>query len=215
MHTSHSPGTGTPLNRAIEEAVSVLRKKGVVAFPTDTLYGLGADAACVEAVGRVFEIKGRSHDMALPLLLGNIHDLEWVTTDIPDVAWALVDRFWPGPLTLILRKSPQVPHVVTGGKDSVAVRMPDHHVPLSLVRELGRPITGTSANPSGGPDPITAEDVRELLEGKVDYIVDGGSATVGSPSTIVDLTESRPRLVRRGAIASQVETICSMSLEIS
>ncbi len=184
-----------------------------MAFPTDTLYGLGADAFCVEAVGRVFEIKGRSSDMALPLLLGSIQDLEWVTADIPDLAWALAERFWPGPLTLILKKSPEVPLAVTGGRDSVAVRLPNHRVPLTLVQELGRPITGTSANPSGGPDPITAEDVRRLLGGKVDYIVDGGPTSVAAPSTIVDLTSPMPRLVRPGAIDYQsIQSVCLMSL---
>ena len=208
--------TSIAFHKEIEEAVGVLRGKGVVAFPTDTLYGLGADAFSAEAVGRVFEIKGRHSDRPLPVLLGSIQELEDVTTDIPDLAWELVDHFWPGPLTLILKKSPQIPHVVTGGRDSVGVRMPNHKVPLSLVWELGRPITGTSANPSGGPDPITAEDVRRLLGNGVDYVMDGGSATAGSPSTVVDLTKSTPRLVRPGAIACRdLEAICSLPLELS
>ena len=210
MHTS------TFLFKAIEEAVGVLRGKGVVAFPTDTLYGLGADALCAEAVARVFEVKGRSYDSPLPLLLGSIQDLKRVTTDIPDQAWDLVNRFWPGSLTLILRSSPDLPDLVTGGTGSVAVRMPDHHVPLALIRELGRPITGTSANASGGPDSITAEDVRRSLGEKIDYIVDGGPATAGIPSTILDLTQSRPRLVRTGAIAYELlQSICSTPLETS
>ena len=188
-----------------------------MAFPTDTLYGLGADAFCDQAVSRVFDIKGRPSDMALPILLGSAHDLQKVAINIPDMAWRLVERFWPGPLTLILEKSSQVPRIITGGKDSVAVRMPDHHVPLTLVRELGSPITGTSANPSGGPDPITAYDVRLLLGEKVDYVVDGGSATRGSPSTILDLTtETNPRIVRLGAIAHDaLQSFCSTPLGIS
>ena len=206
--------TSTALHRAIEEAASILKRKGVVAFPTDTLYGLGADAFCDQAVSRVFDIKGRPSNMALPVLLGNTQDLEKVAIDISDMAWRLVGRFWPGPLTLILKKSSQVPRIVTGGKDSVAVRMPDHYVPLTLVRELGSPITGTSANPSGSPDPITADDVRLLLGEKVDYIVDGGPATKGSPSTILDLTtETNPRIVRSGAIARDaLQSFCSTPL---
>ena len=154
--------------------------------------------------------------MGLPLLLGSVEDLKQVTLDIPDLAWALVERFWPGPLTLILMKSPELPHVVTGSKDSVAVRMPNHHVPLTLVRELGRPITGTSANPSGGADPVTAEDVRKLLGERVDCIVDGGPTSAGSPSTIVDLTQSSPRLVRPGTIAyHSLQSACPMPLEVS
>ena len=187
-----------------------------MAFPTDTLYGLGADAFSAKAVSRVFEIKGRPGDMALPLLLGGAQDLELVTTDIPDTAWALVQHFWPGPLTLILNKAPAVPPIVTGGKNSVAVRMPDHHVPLALIRELGRPIIGTSANPTGGPDPVTAEDVRSLLGERVDYIVDGGPTTLGGPSTVLDLTEATPRLVRQGTIEHRsLWSIYSKPLEVS
>ena len=186
-----------------------------MAFPTDTLYGLGADAFCVEAVHRVFEIKGRSGEMALPLLLGDIQDLDRVSTDIPDLARALVERFWPGSLTLILRKSPEVPDVVTGGRDSVAVRMPDHHVPLALALQLGGPITGTSANRSGGPNPVTAEDVRNLLDQTPDYIVDDGPATAGRPSTVVDLMGPTPRLVRPGAIPYELlKSACSTLAEV-
>ena len=206
--------TSTALLTAINEAVSVLRTKGVVAFPTDTLYGLGANIFCDEAVNRVFQIKGRPHQVSLPVLIGNVHDLKRVTTDIPDVAWTMAERFWPGPLTLVLRKSPAVSYVVTGGKDSVAVRTPRHEVPLALIEALGSPITGTSANPTGGPDPVTADDVRRLLGEPVPYIVDGGPATVGTPSTIVDLTGPKPRLVRRGAIPDHVlQSVCTTSLE--
>ena len=192
--------TSPSLSMALEAAIGVLRGKGVVACPTDTLYGLGADAFCDEAVERVYAIKGRSRNVPLPLLVGSVEDLDQVATSIPNLAWELVKHFWPGPLTLILSKSPKVPYLVTGGGESVAVRMPRHEVPLGLVRGLGRPITGTSANPTGGPDPVTANDVRSLLGDRVDYILDGGPAPAGSPSTIVDLTGSKPRLVRHGAL---------------
>ena len=206
--------TPAALRKEIEEAVSVLRWEGVVAFPTDTLYGLGADAFSVKAVSRIFEIKVRPRDMALPLLLGNIHDLKIVAIEIPEAAWSLVRRFWPGALTLVLRKSPQVPYVVTGGKDSVAVRMPNHQVPLSIIRELGRPITGTSANISGGPDPTTPGDVRKLMGKKVDYVVDGGPVTGGIPSTIIDFTGAEPTLARPGAISHEsLQAVCSTSLK--
>ena len=202
----------TRFGTEIEEAVRVLRQKGVVAFPTDTLYGLGADAFCVEAVTRVFGIKGRAGEIGLPLLLGSPQDLERVATNVPDLAWDLMQHFWPGALTLILWKSPAVPYAATGGKDSIAVRMPDHPVPLALVRELGRPITGTSANPSGGPDPFTSEEVRRLLGNAVDYVVDGGPATAGIASTIVDLTGSDPKLVRPGAIPyDSIRSICPLT----
>jgi L-threonylcarbamoyladenylate synthase len=198
----------------VEKAISLLNGKGVVAFPTDTLYGLGADAGCVEAVKRVFEIKGRPGDMALPLLLGGPGDVDRVAVDVPELAWTLVERFWPGPLTLVLKRSPEVPGLVTAGKNSVAVRMPGHQVALALVQGLGRPITGTSANPSGGPDPVTAEDVTKWLGNKVDHVVDGGPAAMGIPSTIVDLTGDTPRLVRQGAIDfPSLQAICAGSLE--
>ena len=206
--------TPAALRKGIEEAVRLLRGEGVVAFPTDTLYGLGADAFSCNAVHRVFDIKGRPSEMALPLLLGSIEDLKVVATDISKAAWALVDRFWPGALTLVLQKSPRVSYLVTGGRDSVAVRMPNHQVPLSLVRELGRPITGTSANISGGPDPNTPGDVRRSLGEKVDYVVDGGPVAGGISSTIVDLTGAGPILLRPGAISHEsLQAVCSMSLK--
>ena len=188
------------LQQALAKAVELLESGGVVGFPTDTLYGLGADAFDVRAVSRVYSIKGRPRHMGMPLLLGKVDDVERVALDVPDLARTLMERFWPGPLTLILKRSLEIPSEVTGGRDSVAVRMPDHPVPLALVNGLGRPITGTSANPTGGSDPITAEDVRRLLGSKVDYVVDGGSAISGRGSTILDLTDTRPRLVREGAV---------------
>ena len=204
------------LDKSIKEAVCVLKDRGVVAFPTDTVYGLGADGLCSEAVERVFEIKGRPSDKAVPLLLGSIQDLDKVTNNVPGLARTLVERYWPGPLTLVLRTSKQLPEFVTGGNDSVAVRMPDHHVPIALVLELGSPITGTSANPTGGPDPITAEDVARLLGNKVDYILDGGPATIGVPSTVLDLTGHKPRLLRLGAIGIEsLQPYCPVILEIS
>ncbi len=206
----------TNLDRAIEEAISVLGRKGVIAFPTDTLYGLGADAFCTEALERVFEIKGRPGAMALPILVEAIQDLERLVIDVPDTAWALADRFWPGPLTLVLKKSSEVPDIATGGRDSVAVRMPDHPVPRALVRGLGRPITGTSANPSGGPNPTTAQDVKMLLGDRVDYIIDGGPAMIGTPSTVLDLTRASPVLLRPGAIDyDSLQSLCSMPVEIA
>ena len=202
--------TSEPSVRSMREAVNALKKGGVVAYPTDTLYGLGADPLCIPAVDRVFEIKGRPVDMALPLLLRSVDDLALVAAEVPDLAWTLAERFWPGPLTMVLRKSPWVPRKVSGGRGSIAVRMPDHSVPLALAGQLGRPITGTSANPSGGPDPVTARDVETLLGDRVDYILDGGPAPLGRPSTIVDLTGSRPSLVRAGAIPfSSIEAVFS------
>ena len=207
--------TSNALQRTIEKAVGVLKAKGVVAFPTDTVYGLGADGLCEEAVARVFEIKGRPLNMAVPLLLGSFRDLDKLCDDVPDLARTLTDRFWPGPLTLVLKASKEVPKTVTGGSGSVAVRVPDHELPIVLVRELGGPITGTSANKTGGPDPINANEVARLLGDQVDYILDGGPDTRGVPSTVLDLTGRRPRLVRLGAInVATLQPFLSNTLEI-
>jgi len=188
------------LQQQVEAALSVLRREGVVAYPTDTLYGLGANAFSLRAVRRVFETKGRRADMALPLLLADASDVDRVAIDIPPLARALAERFWPGPLTLVLRRASTIPDLVTGGRGTVAVRVPDHPVPRALARGLGAPITGTSANPSGGPDPRTAEDVRRGLGALVDYVIDGGPAPVGRPSTVLDLTGPEPRVLRQGAL---------------
>ena len=196
--------TGEIFHAALEESLRFLRRGGVVAFPTDTLYGLGADAFRPEAVRRVFEIKGRASGSGLPLLIADVGDLEVVARTVPELARVLAGRFWPGPLTLVLPRSHRVTPEVTGGRDTVAVRMPDHPIPLALARSLGHPITGTSANRSGGPDPVTAVEVRTLLGAAVDYIIDGGAAPLGSPSTILDLSAGRPRLLREGAVPREV-----------
>lgn len=188
------------LENQVTVALCVLRRDGVVAYPTDTLYGLGANVTSLRAVQRVFDIKGRRHDMALPLLLADASDMELVAMDVPPLARTLAARFWPGPLTLVLRRSKSVPDLVTGGRETVAVRVPDHPVPRALARGLGAPITGTSANSSGGPDPCTAEDVRRGLGNLVDYLIDGGPALAGRPSTVLDLTGPEPRVLRQGAL---------------
>ncbi len=206
----------TTLHEAIKEAVTVLRDAGVVAFPTDTLYGLGADIFNPLAVKRIFDLKGRLSATGLPVLVASNRGIGEVAVEVPEVAWKLVERFWPGPLTLVLKKSHKVPLIVTGAAETIAVRMPDHDIPRTLVQELGRPITGTSANPSGGPDPITADDVKRTLGDRVDYILDGGPAFLGLPSTIVDLAHPVPRLIRLGAIDEDaIRSCCSMELQVT
>lgn len=195
-------------------AVEALKNHGVVAYPTDTLYGLGAAFNDLAAVERVFDIKGRPRNAALPLLAASPSDVEQVAVGLTPQADKLIEAFWPGPLTLVVTAGPDTPDVVTGGRGTVAVRMPDHYVPQELVRRLGRPITGTSANPTGGPDPVTAEDVRRTLGDRVDHIIDGGPAPMGQPSTIIDLTGERPRLIRAGALAVEaIEEVISQSVE--
>jgi L-threonylcarbamoyladenylate synthase len=206
--------TGEMFHAVLEESLRFLRHGGVVAFPTDTLYGLGADAFSPKAVRRVFDIKGRASKSGLPLLIGDAADLDMVAVDITDLARTFAEKFWPGPLTLVLPRSARVPSVVTGGLDTVAVRIPDHPVPRALARSLGRPITGTSANPAGGPDPVSAADVKRLLGEAVDYIIDGGPSPLGSPSTILDLSGDRPRILRAGAVRREpLERACGTAID--
>ena len=184
----------------VEQAVRALRSGGVVAFPTDTLYGLGADVFNPAAVESIFRIKERPSGLALPVLIDDWDQLERVTENVPDAARALAERFWPGPLTLIVNKSAGVSDRVTAGAPTVAVRIPDHPVPRAISRLLGGPITGTSANISGQPDPQDLDELREQIGNKVDYVVTAGPTPMGAASTIVDITGETPALIREGAI---------------
>ena len=177
----------------------MLRDGGIVGVPTDTQYALAADGLNDVAVQRVFEAKGRLQGMALPLLMSSTGDLYRWSVEVPGIALMLAKRYWPGALTLVLRKAPDVPDMVTAGLDTVALRVPDHKVPRTLAMKLGRPITGTSANATGQQPFTDAEEVRRHFGGSIDYVVDGG-APGGEPSTIVDVTGHTPRIVREGAI---------------
>lgn len=191
---------GSGCEGEIAEAVGWLANGGVVVLPTDTLYGLAADVFDQGALQRLYAIKGRPANLALPVLIAGWDQLEMVAKDLPLVAGVLARRFWPGPLTLVLPKTSRVPSLVTGGRETVAVRMPGHPVPLALTERLGRPITGTSANRSGEPDPVSAEDVEQQLGDQVDQIIRCGPTPKGMPSTIVDVTSGAPILLREGAI---------------
>ncbi len=196
--SENSPYQGRP--QELDTAVLVLREGGVVAFPTDTLYGLGADVFNASALQRVFDIKGRPAELALPVLVADWPQVEVVAVGLTEAARRLAAAFWPGSLTLVLPKSPSLSLLVTGGRDTVAVRMPDHPAPLTLAAQLGRPITGTSANRSGEADLKTLAAVQATLGGSVDCIVDVGPPPQGTPSTVVDLTGDVPALIREGAI---------------
>ena len=202
-----SSGTRNPpvtVSGHIAAGVAVLRDGGIVAYPTDTVYGLGADIECLAAVRRIIELKGRSIDMGLPLLLSDTEDLERVGTGLGETVWLLARRFWPGPLTLVVQRTKLVPDIVTGGRDTVAVRVPDHPVPRALAHSLGRPITGTSANVSGRSPKATAEQVRQQLGAAVDMIIEGGPHPGGQESTILDVSGAAPRILRRGAVSEGV-----------
>ena len=184
----------------VERAVRALHNGGVVAFPTDTLYGLGADVFNPAAVEAIFTVKERPSGLALPILIDDWGQLERVAESIPDPARVLAERFWPGPLTLIVNKSARVSDRVTAGAPTVAVRIPDHPIPRAIARLLGGPITGTSANISGQPDPQNLHELTEQLGQKVDYLVTAGPPPFGAASTIVDITNDTPTLIREGAI---------------
>jgi len=184
----------------LERAVWALKNGGVVAIPTDTLYGLAADAFNSAAVDRIFAIKGRPDGLALPVLVSGWEQVERVAENIPSQAQTLVARFWPGALTLVVRKALGLPDRLTAGGPTVAVRMPDHPAPIGLIHGLGGPITGTSANISGGADLLTLSELTVELEGIVDYIVTDGPEPQGTASTVVDITSGQPKLLREGAI---------------
>ena len=185
---------------ALAEAVDVLRGGGVVAYPSDTVYGLGAAASDARAVERVFAVKDRDTEKALSLLLADAADLAPLCSEVPLLARVFAQRYWPGPLTLVLRRSPAFESAALGGGDTVAVRVPDHAFLRELIRALGEPITGTSANRSGRPACRSAQEVERELGDAVDLIIDGGPSGEGPESTVVSLTGSLPVVLREGAI---------------
>ncbi len=186
--------------RDAREAADILRRGGLVAFPTETVYGLGANGLDAEAVGRIFEAKGRPQDNPLILHIPDAGHLERYCRDIPGAAYDLARRFWPGPLTMILKRKAVVPDAVTAGLDTVGMRCPDHPVAHDILELCQLPVAAPSANTSGRPSPTTAAATLEDMEGKIDAVVDGGPCRVGVESTIIDLTVSPPRLLRPGGI---------------
>ena len=175
---------------------------GVIALPTETVYGLAADVTNAAAIRRIYAIKGRPLDHPLIVHLPSAEQLERYATDVPGAARRLVERFWPGPLTIVLRKSAEVPFSVTGGQSTVALRMIDHPLARAILRRFGSAVAAPSANRFGRVSPTTAEHVRADLGDDVDLIVDGGSARIGVESTIVDLTGDVPAILRQGAIGA-------------
>jgi L-threonylcarbamoyladenylate synthase len=185
---------------SLAEAVAVLKGGGLIAYPSDTVYGLGAAASNERAVERAFAVKGRLSEKALSLLLADVEDMGPLCAEVPPSAQLLAERFWPGPLTLVLRRSASFSSAALGSGESVALRVPDHFFLRQLIRALGEPITGTSANRSGRPSCRTAREVQRQLGGVVDLIIDGGPSRAGQESTVVDITTQPPTIVRQGAL---------------
>jgi len=187
----------------VERAARILREGGLVAFPTETVYGLGADAENGRAVERVFAAKGRPATHPLIVHLARPDQLAHWASDVPAPAWLLAERFWPGPLTLVLRRSGRVPLAVTGGLETVALRVPAHPTALALLAAFGGGVAAPSANRFGSISPTTARHVREELGDRVDFVLDGGACDVGVESTIVDVTADEPRILRPGGITRE------------
>lgn len=191
---------GHPEPAVLKEAAGVLLKGGLVAFPTETFYGLGANALDSKAFERVYAIKGRPEGKPLLVIVDSVRMVETLVEEIPPTALALMTRYWPGPLTLVLKAVQGLPLHLTAGTGTIGVRWPGHPVAFGLVRAAGVPVTAPSANPSGEEPPTTAVQVYRAFDGKIPLILDGGATKGGLPSTILDVTVTPPRVLRRGAL---------------
>lgn len=197
-----------PDEEKIARAALVIKEGGLVAFPTETVYGLGADAFNPAAIEKIFLAKGRPRDNPLIVHIADLSTLKKLARSFPRQARALTEKFWPGPLTLVLKKRAQVPLEVSAGLPTVAIRMPANPIARSLIRAAGTPLVAPSANLSGRPSPTRARHVREDLGGLIDLIIDGGSTPIGMESTVVDFTGRYPKILRPGAVtAAQIEAI--------
>lgn len=189
-----------PEGPALDLAVRVIRRGGLVAFPTETFYGLGAAALDASAVGRVFEAKGRPADKPLLVLVDSVGMVAALAAEVSPRARRLMARYWPGPLTLVLRARPELPEALTAGSGTIGVRLSGHALARRLVQLVGTPVTAPSANPHGAPSPCTADEVVAGLGDRVDLVLDGGRTPGGPPSTVLDLTRVPPVVLRRGAV---------------
>ncbi len=187
-----------------KEAARILQSGGLVAFPTETVYGLGGDGLREDSARKIYEAKGRPSDNPLIIHIGDRKDLEKLTREIPIEAKKLADTFWPGPLTMVFHKKEEVPYGTTGGLNTVAVRMPSHPIALALLKASGVCIAAPSANLSGRPSPTKASHVKDDMEGRIDMIIDGGKVGIGIESTIVDLTGQVPTILRPGFITKEM-----------
>ena len=192
-----------PTKENIEKAAKIIRDGGLVAFPTETVYGLGADAMNADAVGRIYEAKGRPSDNPMIVHISRASDIGQLTRMLSPQIVEIIDNFWPGPLTIVVKKRPEVPDRTTGGLDTVAVRLPDSQVARDLISASCCPIAAPSANLSGGPSPTRAKDVIADMMGRVDAIIEGDDCRVGIESTVLDLSGDVPTILRPGIITAE------------
>ncbi len=186
--------------QAIRKACRLMHEGEAIAFPTDTVYGLGAKAFERFAVRQVFHLKQRDRNKGVPIFIPQIDDLNLVARNVPNSAWPLLQHFWPGSLTVVLQKTENLPDDVTGGEDTVAIRIPDHPICFELLTKMGCPIVATSANLANEPTPDTAQGVADQLGEQLPLVLDGGPSPTAYPSTIIDLSTTPPRLLRSGPI---------------
>jgi len=187
----------------ITKAANFIKKGKLVAFPTETVYGLGVDGLNIEAIKLLLKVKKRPQGKPISLLISDFNDIEKLGKDIPQNAWKIIDKFWPGPLTIILFATDLVPEIIRGKKLTVGIRMPNNKIALSLIESSQTPIACPSANISGTKEPTTPKEVIANLKDKIDLIIDGGKTKVGIASTVLDLTDKTPTIIRQGAISAK------------
>lgn len=197
-------GPDSQERQILKEAGAIIKTGGLVAFPTETVYGLGGDALNPESSRKIYAAKGRPSDNPLIVHIADMEHLGRITKNVPETAYLLAGHFWPGPLTMILYKSQEVPLQTTGGLETVAVRMPSHPIAREFIREAGGYIAAPSANLSGKPSPTLAKYVAEDMDGRIEMIIDGDGSTIGLESTIVDLTSDKPMILRPGYITQEM-----------
>ena len=195
----------------IETAGAVLRAGGIVAFPTDTVYGLGAVCTDEKAIQKLFEAKGRDEGKPISILVSGPAQAEAIAAELPEQARKLMEVFWPGALTIILKKRPEISEKLSAGRDTIGLRMPASEAAVRVIEAAGSPLAAPSANISGKRSSVTAEDVREDLDGKIDMILDGGACPVGISSTVADLTGETPVILREGTVTkSMIDAVLSL-----
>lgn len=189
-----------PESDLISQAVAVLKDGGVIAYPTETFYGLGVDATNEKAVERLFAVKGRDFKNPIPVVVGEVAALDRIVMGIPVIGRELIERFWPGPLTLIFRAAPSIPDRLTAGTGKIGIRISSHPIARLLARQLAGPLTSTSANRSGQKECVKAQEVLDKIGDDIDCIIDGGETPGGKGSTIMDITQTPPVVLRAGVI---------------